>query len=233
MTDLDESSEEGTAAAAESQAPTRGRGVRIALGVIAAICCVVAIPLPIWKATLEAPQYHGEGALRLTAYGDRLVGDVCELNDLNHYIGMRRLGEPDIPCGSVALGRGENTVGRIAKEMVLWMPGALAAVVAIAVATMTRRRWLRWAGLAYLWGFPAGVLVMTQYHLYDFGHDLDPTAAFHPKPFTPHVLGPSTIYQFHVTAWPGMGLVLVVVAATLASLGPMLVARFGPAKLRR
>ena len=203
-------------------------GVRLALGSIAAALCLVAIPLPLWSARLEAPQYHGEGALRLTAYGDRLVGDICEINDLNHYIGMRRLGEPRLPCGSAELGLGENTVGRIAPEMILWLPAAALAAVAVLVASVTRRRWRRRLFLAFVWGLPVGVLVMTQYHLYVYGHDLDPAAAFHPAPFTALVLGPSKIYQFDVLALPGVALMVMVLAATLVTFGPTVLAKYIP-----
>lgn len=198
------------------------------LGGAAAILCLVAIPLPLWGARLEAPQYNGDGALRLTAYGDRLVGDICEINDLNHYIGMRRLGEPRVPCGSAELGLGENTVGRIAPEMILWLPAAALSAVAVLVASVTRRRWLRRLSLASVWGLPVGVLVMTQYRLYVYGHDLDPAAAFRPEPFTPLVLGPSKIYQFDVLALPGVALVLLVVAATLVTFGPTVLAKYIP-----
>lgn len=203
----------------------RARIARWVIGALAALMCLVAIPQPLWKAVLDAPQYHGEGALRLTAYGDRLVGDICELNDLNHYIGMRRLGEPSIPCGSVGLARGDNTVGRIAPEMALWLPSAVLAGAVMTVIATTRRKWLRVPALLFAWGLPAGVLAMTQFHLYDYGHDLDPTAAFHPEPFTPRVLGPSTIYQFSVDARPGLGLGLVVIAAALVTALPSFVDR--------
>lgn len=205
--------------------------VRLVLGVVTAILCLVAIPLPLWSARLEAPQYHGDGALRVTAYGDRLVGDICEINGLNHYIGMKPLGEPQVPCGSAELGLGENTVGRIAPEMILWLPAAVLSAVAVLVASVTGRRWLRRLSLAFVWGLPVGVLVMTQYHLYRYGHDLDRTAAFRPKPFTPLALGPSKVYQFEVFALPGAALVLVVMAATLVTFGPMSVKKYFP-KLR-
>ena len=205
------------------------RVVRVAVGVVAAILCLVAIPMPLWSARLEAPQYKGDNALHLTAYGDRLVGDVCEINGLNHYIGMRPLGEPSVPCGSAELGHGENTVGRIAPEMALWLPSAVLAAVAALVASITRGRWMRRLGAAVLWVLPVGVLVMTQYHLYDYGHDLDPSAAFHPDVFTPYALGPSKIYQFDVLALPGSALGLVALAAAIVSFGPTLLARYVPA----
>jgi hypothetical protein len=227
---LDETESESAPQPDVAPVPSRTvkRPVRLALGVVAAILCLVAIPQPLWNARLEAPQYHGAGALHLTAFGDRLVGDVCEINELNHYIGMQRLGEPRVPCGSAELGSGENTVGRIAPEMILWLPAAVGSAAAVLVVSLTRRRWLRWLSLAFVWGLPAGVLVMTQYHLYVYGHDLDPAAAFHPKPFTPRVLGPSTIYQFKVLALPGIALILVVVAATLVTFGPVVVKKYLP-----
>jgi copper chaperone NosL len=40
---------------------------------------------------LEAPQYPN--GLFLTAYVNHLTGDVREIDGLNHYIGMRPLGE--------------------------------------------------------------------------------------------------------------------------------------------
>ena len=144
---------------------------------------------------------------------------------------MQRLGEPNVPCGSTALPIGDNTVGRIAPEMVLWLPGAIVSAVAVAVAVLTRRRLLRWLSLVWLWGLPLGVLVMTQYHLYVYGHDLDRTAAFRPDSFTPRVLGPSTIYQFHVDARPGLALILVVLAAAIASFGSWLWIRYAPDRL--
>ncbi len=191
----------------------------------------MAIPLPLWSARLEAPQYQGLRVLRVTAYGDRLVGDICEINGLNHYIGMKPLGEPRVPCGSAELGRGENTVGRIAPEMILWLPAAVLSAVAVLVAAATSFRWLRRLSLVYVWGLPIGVLAMTQYRLYIYGHTLDRAAAFRPKPFTPLVLGPSKIYQFNVLALPGVALVLVVMAAALVTFGPTLVKKHFP-KLR-
>lgn len=199
--------------------------VRLTIGVVAAALCLVAIPQAIWTARLEAPQYKGPRALHITAYGDRLVGDICELNDLNHYIGMKPLGEPEVPCGSVSLGRGKNIVGRIAPEMALWLPSAIVAAGAALVAMLTKRRWLRVLSLVFMWGLPVGVLFMTQVHLHIFGHDLDPAAAFHPKPFTPHVLGPSKIYQFDVDARLGAGMIMVIAAAALVTFGSWLVSK--------
>ena len=52
---------------------------------------VVSIFVPYWRLVLNAPQYPG--GLEVTAYLNRLDGDVEEIDGLNHYIGMRPLGE--------------------------------------------------------------------------------------------------------------------------------------------
>src|ERR1044072_3766013 len=62
----------------------------LALGV-AALLLVASIFLPYWRMTLLAPQYPG--GLRVEAYLNHLEGDVREIDGLNHYIGMRPLGE--------------------------------------------------------------------------------------------------------------------------------------------
>jgi hypothetical protein len=59
--------------------------------VAAAVLIIVSIFLPYWSLVLHAPQYPQ--GLVVHAYLDRLEGDVQEIDGLNHYIGMRPLGE--------------------------------------------------------------------------------------------------------------------------------------------
>ena len=47
--------------------------------------------MPYWSLVLHAPQYPG--GLVVNAYINHLEGDVQEIDGLNHYIGMRPLGE--------------------------------------------------------------------------------------------------------------------------------------------
>src|SRR5262249_16067166 len=46
--------------------------------------------LPYWTMKLAAPQYPR--GLSLAIYPDRIAGDVDEIDGLNHYIGMRKIG---------------------------------------------------------------------------------------------------------------------------------------------
>ncbi len=56
---------------------------------IARILLLISIFLPYWHMELRAPQYPD--GLYVTAYVNRLTGDVKEIDGLNHYIGMRPL----------------------------------------------------------------------------------------------------------------------------------------------
>src|SRR5690606_9295979 len=57
----------------------------------AAVLLLISIFLPYWKMTLMAPQYPG--GLSVQVYVNQMTGDVAEIDGLNHYIGMRPLGE--------------------------------------------------------------------------------------------------------------------------------------------
>src|SRR5687767_1807349 len=72
-----------------------GRIVRFVVAGIAAILVVLSFQKPIWTMDLEAPQYPK--GLELRAFGDRLEGDIREINILNQYIGMKELSEQPAP----------------------------------------------------------------------------------------------------------------------------------------
>ena len=97
---------------------------------LARIALVVSVFLPYWHMTLEAPQYP-EG-LELTAYVNQLVGDVREIDGLNHYIGMRKL----------------NDAASLERAMGVWM--VIAMLFLVEGAALVHSRWasFRWV---FLW----------------------------------------------------------------------------------
>lgn len=179
--------------------------VRIASGLAAVASLAFAARLPIWKAQFHAPQYPD--GLNVAAYGNRVEGDLGEIGELSHYIGMPAF----------------NFVGM--PEMRLWLAVILIAIVAAVVAVVTRRRWLRRLACAGLWLIPVGALADVQYRLWQIGHSLDPTSPIRVTPFTPKVIGPTTLMNFTVTGYPGMALVLIAVAAALVTSAPFVVRR--------
>jgi len=184
---------------------TRALVVRIAAGGAAIALLLVAARLPVWQAHFSAPQYPQ--GLGIAAYGNTVKGDLGEINELSHYIGMPPF----------------NFVGM--PEMRLWPLVILITIVAAVVATVTRRRWLRRLACAGLWLTPLGALADVQYRLWQTGHSIDPLAPIRVPPFTPRVVGPTTMMNFTLWAYPGMALVLIAVVAALVSSTPFVLRR--------
>ena len=179
--------------------------VRIALGLAAIALLFVAARLPIWRASFSAPQYPQ--GLSINAYGNKVDGDLSEINELSHYIGMPPF----------------NFVGM--PEMRLWPLVIIFAMAAAVLAVVTRRRWLRRLTCATVWLIPVGALADVQFRLWQVGHSLDPTSAIRVAPFTPRVVGPTTLMNFTIHAFPGMALLLIAVTAVLVTSAPFVTRR--------
>jgi len=156
--------------------------------------------LPLWNSHLRAPQYPG--GLELIAYGNRAEGDLAEIDGLNHYIGMKPFRVDDFP------------------EVALWPLGVATALAAVLVGVLWRDRW--WGRLArlFLWVLPISILVIIQIRLYQYGHDLDPGAAFRMDGFTPKVIGPTKVWNFTAMSMPGTGVYVLLLAAAIVSFSP-------------
>jgi copper chaperone NosL len=185
--------------------------VRIGAGLGAIALLLLSARLPIWRAQFSAPQYPQ--GLGIAAYGNKVEGDLSEIRELSHYIGMPTFNFVGLP------------------EMRLWLLVILVAIVAAVVALVTRRRWLRRLACAGLWFIPVGALADVQFRLWQTGHTLDPTAAIRVPPFTPRVVGPTTLMNFTLWAYPGWALVLIAVAAALVTSAPFVCRRLTVSKV--
>ncbi|MER3419894.1 MAG: hypothetical protein C4290_04915, partial [Chloroflexota bacterium] len=176
---------------------------RLVAAAIAAGLLLLAMGLPLWRMTLLAPQYPG--GLHMTAYGDRLEGDVREINILNHYIGMKPIDEDEIV------------------ELRLFKPALVALIVAVLVLGVVRLpHWLKVAESLLIWLLPLGLVLDLQWWLYRYGHSLDPQAPLRLPAFTPRVVGSTRVMNFHNEAELAAGFWLLVAAAAVISLGPSL-----------
>ncbi len=184
----------------EPPTPSRSSGMRIAFGLAAAILVILAWRLPIWEARLSAPQYPQ--GLSLTAGGHGVSGDIREINELNHYVGMAAFDPADAP------------------EIALWGWAILLALVAVVVATAlhVRHPLARLARIG-LWLVPLGALADVQYRLYQYGHGVKPDAAIRLEPFTPLVVGPTKVLNFTTWSFPGGAVWCLLGAAFLLSFG--------------
>lgn len=161
---------------------------------LAAVLLVCSQTQPYWRMTLRAPQYPK--GLHVISYVDRLTGDVDEIDELNHYIGMRKLGEAAQFEKSIAI-------------PAIWGMAAL-----LIVAAAVHNRFSAVLVLPALL-FPLLFLVDLHYWMNNFGQHLDPHAALSStiKPFTPPVLGIGRIGQFLTIANPGGGLLIATAAS--------------------
>jgi nitrous oxidase accessory protein len=179
--------------------------IRIGICLVAALLIVSALRLPLWEMELIAPQYPQ--GLHLIANGDRITGDIREVNILNQYIGMKELSER--PAPEMALYR--------------WSIGGLLLLVLIAPFWRMAYRAAAFGAMA----LPIGILADMQLWLRWYGHHLDHDAPIRLKPFTPLVLGPSKVGQFATTAELEMG------GDALLAAGLLLIAGLAIDKWRR
>ena len=167
---------------------------------LAAFCLLVSVFQPYWRMELQAPQYPG--GLEVQAYVNRLEGDVAEIDGLNHYIGMRPLGE----------------AAQLERSLSFILIGVTSLLVIGAIVIHSK-----WAALLTLPAllFPAIFLLDLYLWMRNFGLNLDPTAALSGAidPFVPPVLGEGLIAQFRTVASPDNGLILATFASFLILIG--------------
>ncbi len=162
--------------------------------IASAALLLVSLLLPYWLLNLKAPQFPD--GLRITAYVNRLEGDVGELEGLNHYVGLGSFDDAAVFERSIAI-------------------VAIVGLAALLLAGLViHSRWLLVMTLPALL-FPLVFLIDLQYWLYDFGHNLDELAplAAAVGEFTPPIFGPAEIAQFDTLALPGVGLILAFIAS--------------------
>lgn len=169
---------------------------RMAL-VAASLLLILTYFLPVWEITLIAPQYP-EG-LSMQIWLNQLTGQVEIINGLNHYIGMKHIKVEMFP---------EFTY-------LVYVVGAF-IVLGLLVAALGRLKAL----LAYVILLLAGgVAAMVDFWMwgYDYGHNLDPTAAIQVPGFSyqPPLIGHKKLLNFDAYSYPDSGGWVIVVAGLI------------------
>ena len=166
----------------------------------ARVLLLVSIFFPYWHMELEAPQYPN--GLFLTAYCNHLTGDVREIDGLNHYIGMRPLGE----------------AAAFERAAAVWM--IIAMFLLVEGAAFVHSRWAVLLAVPAV-TFPLGFIADLSFWMRTFGLNLNPEAPLSSsvKPFVPTVIGEGGIGQFKTFAEFGAGYWLACVCAALVAVG--------------
>jgi len=170
---------------------------------LAVVLLIASIFLPYWKMTLQAPQYPK--GLSVQAYIYKLTGDVNEIDGLNHYIGMRPLGE----------------AAQLERSLSIAAVGVLSLLIIASIFIHTK--YVVILALPALF-YPFIFLGDTYFWLRNFGLNLlnlDPTAPLSStiKPFVPPILGVGMLAQFRTIAQVQIGFYLALFASICILIG--------------
>ena len=178
----------------------------------AALLMVLLYVLPLWHVRLVAPQYpEGLGMhIYISSVQGATENDLTNINNLNHYIGMKRIENDAIP---------ELTI-------MPWIVGAL-VVSGLLVAVLANRRALyAWTGGFLLLGV-AGLVDFWRWE-YDYGHNLDLEEAIIKIPgmtYQPPLIGTKQLLNFTASSWPESGGIVAGLAFALAAMAVVLTVR--------
>jgi copper chaperone NosL len=162
---------------------------------LAAGCVAVSVLFPLWRLHLTAPQY-AEG-LRLDIYAWKIEGgglngnDLNEINNLNHYIGMRPIQQADFT----------------EMQVIPFMFGVF-ILLALRAAVLGLMRFVVDLFMLAAW-FGAFSIGSFYYRLWSYGHHLDPKAPMKIQGFTPKIFGEQTIANFTQSSYPQLGTYLL------------------------
>ena len=165
---------------------------------ISALLLLSAYFVPLWRILMWAPQYP-EG-LEMKIWIDNITGDVKIISALNHYIGMRHIEVSMFP------------------EF-----GYMIYIVAVIIAfgflvSLINRRYMLVAYAVLL--VACGIAALVDFYLwgYDYGHNLDPTAAIivPGMVYQPPVIGTKQLLNFTAFSGPDVGGWVFIVAGGLA-----------------
>ena len=170
---------------------------RIAVA-LSALLMISAYFVPLWQILMWAPQYP-EG-LGMQIWINDITGDVKIISALNHYIGMRHIEVSMFP----------------EFQYMIYIVGLLIAVGLIAALVNRRYMLVLFAALILI----CGIAALVDFYLwgYDYGHNLDPTAAIvvPGMAYQPPLIGTKQLLNFTAFSGPDIGGWIFLVSGLLA-----------------
>jgi copper chaperone NosL len=165
---------------------------------VSALLLISAYFIPLWQIVMWAPQYP-EG-LEMKIWINNITGDVKIISALNHYIGMRHIDVSMFPEFQ-------------------YMVYILGFVIAFGLlASVLNRRFMIVAYALII--IACGVAALVDFYLwgYDYGHNLDPTAAIivPGMAYQPPVIGTKQLLNFTAFSGPDIGGWIFMVSGLLA-----------------
>jgi len=167
----------------------------------AAVAIAASFFFPLWKMHLVAPQYSDGLDLYIFSYKIEAGGlngqHLVEINNLNHYIGMKPIQQADF------------------LEM-RWIPFVFGLIILLILRSIVFGEMSNVVDLFALYTY-FGIFSIGSfwYRLYEYGHNLDPTAPMRITPFTPLLIGVKQIANFRESSFPQAGAYLLLLSVLL------------------
>ena len=162
---------------------------------LSAILMVAAFFTPLWRILMWAPQYPEW--LGMQIWINNITGDLNTINGLNHYIGMKHIRVDMFPEFK-------------------YLPFIVAFIIAFGLMTaLINKRFLLFSYLAILILAAVGALVDFYLWGYDYGHNLNPTAAIRVPgmSYQPPLIGTKQLLNFTAFSGPDVGGWIFIVSA--------------------
>jgi len=154
---------------------------------IGSLALIIMFFVPAWSIYLIAPQYP-EG-LSMQIWLNKITGQVEIINGLNHYIGMKHIKAEMFPEFS----------------FLVYILGFF--ILFALVVAFTGNRKLLFAYL--LLSVMSGIAALVDFYMwgYDYGHNLDPTAAIQVQglSYQPPLIGHKNLLNFEAYSYPDTG----------------------------
>lgn len=154
---------------------------------VASLLMISAYFVPLWQILMWAPQYP-EG-LEMDIWINTITGDVKIISALNHYIGMKHIEVEMFP----------------EFQYMIYIVGFLIGFGILAV--IINKRFMLWAFVLLL--VSTGIAALLDFYMwgYDYGHNLDPTAAINIPGMTyqPPLIGTKQLLNFTAFSGPDIG----------------------------
>jgi len=168
--------------------------------IIGSLLLLSLFVMPMWNITLKAPQYPDSIGMNIwiNKIVDMNPNDIKNINLMNHYVGMKEIPEHMEEF-----------------DIFPWVIGIMAFLGVVIGLTGKKNLYLTWFIVMVLLG-AAG---MYDFYLweYDYGHDLNPTAAIKipGQGYQPPLIGVKQILNFTAISKPLMGAYLLFVGMGL------------------
>lgn len=168
----------------------------------AAVVLLLLFTAPVWKITLEAPQYPDGVHMHIwiNKIGGKEKGTLQNVNILNHYVGMKHIDPESIP----ELG---------------YFPFVIIGMSVIGIILAFKgngKWWISWAVLLVI----LGCLGIFDFYLweYNYGHNLSPEAPIKipGMAYQPPLFGSKMLLNFNAKSYPGLGSLFIAISIFLA-----------------